>query len=516
MQTSTASQVLVDAPNPAANAGAPFTFADELGACRFGDKRLVKRAVCIADAALAQPESSIPTFCGTASQAEGLYRFIANPAVEAAEVVRAHGKCTLERIGDRPVLVISDSSTFGYGKDTRRTGLGPTTDQGMGFTAHTSLIVDELTGMPLGLLGVHTWVRPPEVPVDPAKLVDANGKALYGTKRGKPRKKPAKKQDDPSNESTRWLKQAQAMSKLLGNRPHIHVSDRESDAYPYMDGLKCDQRRFVARVNQDRVTTDGRLFGVLEGYEVQLTRTIHISERATPKGIEQRRAHPGRAAREVTLDISAGTVTLRRPSSAPAACSKTLTVNVVLVRESSPPPDCDPIVWRLYTTELVDTPEAIARVVDAYLARWLTEELYKALKTGCSFLDHQLETYEALRKLLAVLLVVAWKLLVIRTVARLAPQAPATVVLTPLQVKLLKALHDKQHPRKPLPAMPTAKEAMYALAGLAGHFKSNGDPGWQTLGRGLRRLLQAEHDYRLFVGVSDPASGVPSSNATTT
>ena len=503
MKTSSPRAIPHPTPELPANVGAPFTFGDELADCRFGDKRLVKRAVRIADAALAHPESSIPAFCGTASQAEGLYRFVANPAVEAAEIVRAHTKCTLERIGERPVLVVSDSSTFGYGKETRRTGLGPTTDQGQGFTAHTSLAIDEATGMPFGLLAVHTWVRPHEDVVDPTTLVDANGKALYGTKRGKPRKKPAKKQDDPTNESARWLNQARACSSLLGERPHIHVSDRESDAYTYMDGLIRDGLRFIARVNHNRVTTNGRLFETIDGYEVKLTRTVHLSRRATPKGTEQRRTHPARSARDADLAISAGTVTLRRPSTAPRTSSKELKVNVVLVREPNPPPDCAPVLWRLYTTESVDTPEAITRVVDGYVSRWLTEELYKALKTGCSFLDHQLESYSALQKLLAVLLVVAWKLLTIRTVARLAPQAPATVVLTPLQVRLLKALHDREHPRKPLPAMPSAKEAMYALAGLAGHFKSNGDPGWQTLGRGLRRLLQAEYDYHVLGPMRD-------------
>jgi hypothetical protein len=219
MKTSHPGPISRSAPQDAGDTSPPFTFAEELRDCEFGDKRLVTRAVRFADAALAHPESSIPTLCGTASQAEGLYRFVANPAVTAQEIVRAHGKATLERAGDRPVLVLSDTSTFGYGKDTRRTGLGPTNDQGQGVMAHTSPILDEATAMPLGVPVVHTWVRPPEAAVDPATLVDAGGKARYGTKRGKPRKKPAKKQDDPSNESARWLQQALACSKLLGDRP---------------------------------------------------------------------------------------------------------------------------------------------------------------------------------------------------------------------------------------------------------------------------------------------------------
>lgn len=502
MKTSGSSEATADGAQPLNNGGAGFSFADEFSGCGFGDQRLVKRVVRIADAALAHPESSIPDFCGDASQAEGLYRFVGNPAVEADEIVRAHVLNTVRRAGDRPVLVLSDSSTFGYGKDSRRQGMGPTTDQGLGFTAHVSLAVDEATVLPLGLLAVHTWVRPPEAPEDPDKpVVDAAGKALYGKKRGKPRKKPAKKQGDPTNESARWLKQALACSELLGDLPHIHVSDRESDIYTYMDGLKRADLRFVARVNHDRATIEGRLFDLMEGAVVQMTRTVHISSRATPKGTEQRKVHPGRTAREATLDIGAATVTLQRPSCAPKTASKSLIVNVVQVRESNPPPNTEPIVWRLYTLEPVDTPAAIARVVDAYIARWTVEELFKALKTGCAFLDHQLESYEALRKLLSVLLVVAWKMLELRTVVRIAPQAPATVVLTPLQVRLLKVLHDRRHPRKPLPLMPTAKEAVYALAGLAGHFRQNGDPGWLTLGRGLRRLLECEYDYHAFAAV---------------
>ena len=65
-------------------------------------------------------------------------------------------------------------------------------------------------------------------------------------------------------------------------------------------------------------------------------------------------------------------------------------------------------------------------------------------------------------------------------------------------------MHNIRHPKKPLPAKPTIKEAMYAIAGLAGHFKQNGDPGWQILGRGLRRLFQAEEDAVALAGVVQP------------
>lgn len=132
---------------------------------------------------------------------------------------------------------------------------------------------------------------------------------------------------------------------------------------------------------------------------------------------------------------------------------------------------------------------------------WIIEEYFKALKTGCAFPSHQLESYSALTKLLAVLLVVAWKLLEIRTIARETPELPAQVVLTKQQVKCLQVLHNKEHPKTPLPAKPTIKQALWAIAGLGGHFKHNGEPGILTLGRGLRRLLQAEQDGLALLAV---------------
>lgn len=82
--------------------------------------------------------------------------------------------------------------------------------------------------------------------------------------------------------------------------------------------------------------------------------------------------------------------------SAPAHVPKSLTLNVVEVREVDPPKNEAPVIWRLATTEPVDTEEQVAAVVDAYRQRWLVEEFFKALKTGCRFQQLQLESSRAL------------------------------------------------------------------------------------------------------------------------
>ena len=49
--------------------------------------------------------------------------------------------------------------------------------------------------------------------------------------------------------------------------------------------------------------------------------------------------------------------------------------------------------------------------MDVYRARWIIEDYFKALKTGCCLERRQIESYDALRKVLAILAPIAWRLL---------------------------------------------------------------------------------------------------------
>jgi len=82
---------------------------------------------------------------------------------------------------------------------------------------------------------------------------------------------------------------------------------------------------------------------------------------------------------------------------------------------------------------------------------------------------------------------VAWQLLLVRDQGRNMPDAPANHVLSKVRLQVLRAISQR-----PLGANPTAHEVMYAIAGLGGHLKRNGRPGWQTLSAGMEKLLTAE------------------------
>ena len=131
--------------------------------------------------------------------------------------------------------------------------------------------------------------------------------------------------------------------------------------------------------------------------------------------------------------------------------------------------------------------EDVERIVDIYRARWLIEEYFKALKTGCAIEKRQLESKHALLNALALFIPIAWRLMRLRTLARDQDTAPATSALTVTQVEVLVATS-----RKKLPPQPTVREALMALAALGGHIKNNGEPGWLILGRVYDKLLTME------------------------
>jgi hypothetical protein len=137
--------------------------------------------------------------------------------------------------------------------------------------------------------------------------------------------------------------------------------------------------------------------------------------------------------------------------------------------------------------------------VDAYRCRWVIEEYFRALKSGCAFEKRQLESMHTLLNALALFVPIAWRLLALRTIGRDTPDTPATEVLTAVQIRCLSFL--LRHRKRPdLPSNPTARDALMGIAGLGGHIKNNGDPGWIVLGRGLDTLLTAQLGYQAAIG----------------
>lgn len=129
--------------------------------------------------------------------------------------------------------------------------------------------------------------------------------------------------------------------------------------------------------------------------------------------------------------------------------------------------------------------------MDWYRTRWLIEEFFKALKTGCAYEKRQLTSLDTLLVALALLAPVAWQLLLLRHLASADPGASSALALTARQLQVLRA--------SPVGAMlspqPTTADALAAVARLGGHLRQNGPPGWAVLGRGMQKLLWMESGW---------------------
>jgi IS4 transposase len=450
---------------------------DEMADAELGDARLSRRLALIAEAVAKRPGKSLPKALVSDAALEATYRFMSNDAVTPARILAPHIAATSERAEEAGcVLAIHDTTECEFKGDPRE-GLGRLSERRQGFHAHVCLAAKADDGQPLGLLGVHTWVRPHEVP----------GRKKRSTYEHKTR---------AAKESDRWGEVAARVEIATAGRARvIHVMDREADFYRLEAQLVDAGADFVIRGSHlDRKLANGRkLEEETDGLRIRLTRDVALSKRAPPpRNATRKTAHPPRSARSAELVVGTTTVTLKRSWAVPKAEGPEFDLNVVHVWEPNPPADEAAIEWTLLTTLPTATADDLRFVVDVYRRRWLIEELFKALKSGCQFEKLQLESAAALLNAFAVMLPVAVGLLALRDAARMRPDTLAEDVLTPLQIKVLRVY---EHTRK-LP-LKTARDAMFAVARLGGHIKNNGDPGWIVLGRGYEDLLTLEAGARM-------------------
>ncbi|HVO19190.1 MAG TPA: IS4 family transposase [Anaeromyxobacter sp.] len=437
-----------------------------------GDERLNRRLGILADLVAQRPDAGFPKALDD-SELEAAYRFFGNDRVTPEAILAPHLRQSARRAQEHGwVLVVHDTTEFEFGGQKQRAGLGRLLRPGQGFFGHFALAVTaDGTRKPLGLLSVETIFR--------------FGKAT-------PRRQWRK--SDNRGESMRWRRGIDAAEGLLaGGTRAIHVMDREGDSYAILSALDAARRSFVIRSFQDRVLAGeehARLRATATAARATLQREVPLSPRPRIPGPKGQR-HPARRYRMAKLSFAAISVHLPRTEDATDASPPTIPLNVIHVFEKRPPAGEPAVEWFLLTNLPVNTPDAIAFVVDCYRGRWTIEEYFKALKTGCQYERRQLESAKSLLNALAIFAPVAWRLLLLRHLARSHTAEPASSALTPTQIEVLRAVS-----KKPLPRRPTARDALLAVAALGGHIKSNGDPGWLVLGRGLHDLLLLEMGWR--------------------
>ena len=296
---------------------------------------------------------------------------------------------------------------------------------------------------------------------------------------------------------TARVRSVTAAEKALSHPAVIHVMDREADDYTLLAELIAKRRRFVIRGHAERRLEHGgeKLCERLQGASAVFFRTVVLADRTKPK-----KGHAARRERSATLSVRSAGVEIRKTASAQTDVPS-IVLNIVNVFEAMPPPGEEPIEWTLLTTEPIDSAAAVEAIVDHYRSRWRVEEYFRALKSGCSVEQRQLDDREALVRVLAIFAPIAWRLLAMRTLSRLEKPPPASTLFDDDDLRAVRFLAKKR--KHPIPATPTVRDVMLALAAAGGHLKRNGDPGWITIGRGyddfilVREVLAGVRDHAL-------------------
>lgn len=406
---------------------------------------------CLAD----HPGESVLQASSGASESQSIYRFWANKRVKPKQILASHRASVVERANQQTVvLAIQDTTDLDFSSLQQTSGLGfINQSQQQGIKVHSCFAVSG-EGEPLGLLHQHCWSR-----------------AERSGKRGERRKKAT-----CDKESGRWLNTLSAAEVGLdASVCVVHVGDREADIYDLFVQPRCSNSHLLIRAEHNRKVQ----------HELEyLIPTIEQAPVLGHRSIELER-NPQRAARHTTLTIRAMQVTIEVPRhhKQPKQC-QSVTLNVLLVEEATPPDEGKPIRWLLLTTLPIDCFEQAWQCVQWYSLRWLIERFHYTLKSGCRIEQLQLETAARLLNALATYSIVAWRLMWLTYQARLSPNESCQVVLQPVEWKLLRRKFEpKNRSKKP----PTLRQAIRWIAQLGGFLARTGDgePGLKTLWRGM-------------------------------
>lgn len=409
------------------------------------------------------------------SEVEGTYRFLNNTQITPEQILAPHQARTVERcMAHNEIWVVHDMTSLAFGGDTRRDGLGLVKGKKQGFDAQFTIAVER--GASRQMLGVLELQRFNDVP--------------------KKKRAASRKPVRAAGELDPWQQGVKSTLELLGSDGprQVHLMDRGADSFGVWGFLYENNQDFVIRLQHDRkLSEETKLFEQLKAMQQEtaiVERIVPIARRGKESGSTLRKIHPPRDSRTAHLEIRACAVVVPRPRYADDSDPSTLDVNIVEVVERNAPEGCTPVNWKLVTSLPIATPEQVDHIVDAYRARWTVEEYFKALKTGCKVQERQLDSYEALAMMLALMAPVAWRLLQLRSLARSQPNAPASDVLTPTQLQVL-----QRKARDPMPPNPTVADALFAVARLGGFLKHNKVPGWQVIARGFHDLLLMEEGW---------------------
>jgi hypothetical protein len=462
--------------------------SQQFGECWLGHKARDKRLVSYATALAEQPGKLMPELFTKKYDIEATYELLRNSEVTPDRIQATHRHLVKDELRTPGRFLLIEDTMFASYTHRKEPvpGLGPIggSEPGQqGFLLHSVLAVRA----PLSAEPDATGRRPP---VTILGLIDQQYLVRSPRPEAASKQTVSRQRTERDRESDRWLES----SRRIGPAPTdpdirwVRVADREADIYEYLFECIIRNHGFLVRVNQDRVILDpatdkrlGLLFGHIAGVEPLGGLYLDLRGRPAHDG------HKGYQARRAKLLVSCGPVRIQAPERPGHAAGTNEPIDCWFIRawEPEPPEGVERLEWVLYIDQETETlPEALGGVMD-YGTRFLIEEFHKGIKTGLKIEELQLETGARLFAAIAVMSVVALRLLDLRELGRAVPDAPAELTgLNTVELEILGLAVDRE--------MTTVASVLLALGRLGGHMnrRTDGMPGWITLWRGMKTLRQ--------------------------
>src|SRR5438552_8913721 len=435
---------------------------EEFEEINLGDERLNRRIIKLAEQLGAQPQAFINQASEDWADTKAAYRFFDNEKVTGAQIISTHSNRVIERMKRYDVvLAIQDTTEIDYTGQPEKKGMGQIgNESGKGLLMHITLAVTT-EGLPLGVLAQQIWAR----------LKKRDRKNFEH-----------KKVSIKDKESRKWLDALEQTMTCIGAGVQVvTVCDREADVFEFL--LRAEQlgADYLVRAASNRSLMAGEkcLWEELESSVLAGRLEVEVA------------AKKDEPARTAKVSVRYQEVEIKPPKrlkKVRIAGWKPIRLWAVYVKEVYAPEGVTPLEWMLLTNVAVNNIEDALERIEWYCRRWCIELYHKVLKSGCRVEDCLLETAARLKRYLALMSVITWRLFWLTHINRQNPDASCTTILAEAEWQALYCRINKttELPKQP----PTVRQAVRWIAQLGGFLgrKNDGEPGITVIWRGWQRL----------------------------
>lgn len=435
-----------------------------------GKKRLLRLVSSMASS----PDKSLPNQCGSWADLKAAYRLLNHPEIAPEQLNQVHRTTTSKLSSTLPVVLsVQDTTDLDYTHRSSVNGLGCLGDGfGRGFRQHTSLAVSE-QGEVFGILE-QKWFTMNDLP------------------EGETRRQRQSRWTEPDI----WGDTAKGIGRWPESSRLVHVGDRHSDVFRFLCICRDLGHGFLVRSMHDRYLSesDEKLWSHLVQQPVMGYQKVAVSAQRTKFGKKKRNN------REANLSIRYSSVLIPPPKNDPRTANEpAVAVWAIYALEEDVPDGETKLEWMLLTSEPITSLSDAERYLQWYRYRWLIEEWHRALKEGCKLEKSQLDDIEDLKRLAAIVSVIAVRLLQLRDIVESqSPLADDPQVLqrtiAPVWIEMVSAL--SKIPQDLL----TPRKFVLVIAKRGGFLgrKNDGHPGWKTIWQGWYEISKMVEGVELL------------------